>query len=67
MSKPNEPVPDNVLQKYITLEISEGNYFAPHVSSIAKELLERRRGEYICPQCGLRQTPQQDSDGGIPW
>jgi hypothetical protein len=61
-------VPDNVLQKYIGLEISEGNYFAPHVSSMARELLERRRGEWICARCLLRQDPaQQDSDGGIPW
>jgi hypothetical protein len=38
---------------------------------MARELLERRRSEYICPQCGLRNAgnaePEQDSDGGIPW
>jgi hypothetical protein len=35
---------------------------------MARELLSRRRGEWICKSCGLKQDPaQQDSDGGIPW
>jgi hypothetical protein len=61
MSKPDERVSDEVLQEFANLANQSIS------RKIARELLERRRGEYICPQCGLRQTPQQDSDGGIPW
>ena len=33
-----------------------------YVSELEKELESRRRGEWICNRCGLRQEPAQDSD-----
>jgi hypothetical protein len=62
VSKPDEPVPHEVVLAY-----AENTMQPAIVRKMARELLERRRGEYICPKCGLRQTPVEDSDGGIPW
>jgi hypothetical protein len=64
VSKLDEPVSDDELRRID----HDGNI--PGLGVIwrmARELLERRRSEYICPKCGLRQTPAEDSDGGIPW
>lgn len=35
----------------------------PDVIAMATELLERRRGEYICPKCGLRQQDVEPERG----
>jgi isopentenyl diphosphate isomerase/L-lactate dehydrogenase-like FMN-dependent dehydrogenase len=71
MTKPDERVSDNVLQALADpkdgwamrdLALKEWG------TEMARELLSRRRGEWICKSCGLKQDPaQQDSDGGIPW
>jgi hypothetical protein len=68
MSKLDEPVSDEELRRID----KDGNI--PGLGIIwrmARELIERRRSEYICPQCGLRNAgnaePEQDSDGGIAW
>jgi hypothetical protein len=65
-SKPDERVSDAILKDLAADGI--GSVRVSIVTLMAKELLSRRRGEWICKSCGLRQDPaQQDSDGGIPW
>jgi hypothetical protein len=65
VSKTDERVSDAILKDLAADGI--GSVRVSIVTLMAKELLSRRRGEWICPQCGLRQEPAQDSDGGLPW
>jgi hypothetical protein len=57
-----DPVPHEVVLSY-----AEDAKQPANIRKIARELLSRRRGEWICARCLLRQEPAQDSDGGIPW
>jgi hypothetical protein len=58
-----ERVPHEILLSY-----AEDQYQPTSIRQMARELLSRRRGEWICAKCLLRQDPaQQDSDGGLPW
>jgi hypothetical protein len=66
VNKPDDRVSDAILKDLAADGI--GSVRVSIVTLMAKELLERRRGEYICPKCLLKQEPaQQDSDGGIAW
>jgi hypothetical protein len=60
VNKPDDRVSDAILKDLAADGI--GSVRVSIVTLMAKELLERRRGEYICPKCGLRQEPAQDSD-----
>jgi hypothetical protein len=68
MSKPDERVSNETLQALMRVKLDENSFTATVFRSVVVELISRRRGEWICNKCGLRQDPaQQDSDGGIPW
>jgi hypothetical protein len=60
MIKPDERVSDLVLER---LKTADGwNLSAYLLHSIVQELLERRRGEWICPQCGLRNGGNAENE-----
>jgi hypothetical protein len=64
MTDPAERVSDKVLQDIVK---NRGNAMLLFGVEMARELISRRRGKWICARCLLRQEPTQDSDRGIPW
>jgi hypothetical protein len=56
----DEIVPHEVLLSYV-----EDLKQPTSIREMARELLSRRRGEWICARCLLRQEPAQDSNGEL--
>jgi hypothetical protein len=66
VSKSDERVSDAILKDFAADGM--GGARVSIITQMAQELIERRRGAWICAKCLLRQDPaQQDSDGGLPW
>lgn len=60
----SERVSDEVIQELIDLA-THYPVSRRHVANkrALEELLERRRGEYICPRCGIRQQDVKPEEG----
>jgi len=60
-----ERVSDEVLQELLGLDDSSLSTYC--FQKVIRELIERRRGEYICPRCALRQEAKKDYVEKFPW